>query len=92
MPKVIDVHWHHVPQAFADRVISGEVPVAGKVVTNDDGMAVIKLDNGFDNRCQAFLTDPATILADMDAAGVDVVSGVPLRRRCRTSTSIPPLG
>jgi aminocarboxymuconate-semialdehyde decarboxylase len=74
MPKVVDVHWHHVPQAFADRVISGEVPVAGTVVTSDDGMATVLLDNGFRQPLPSFLTDPATILADMDAAGVDVVA------------------
>ena len=74
MAKIIDVHWHHVPQAFADAVISGTVPVAGQVVTNDEGKVIVKLDNGFNQPLPAFLTDPATILADMDAAGVDVVA------------------
>jgi aminocarboxymuconate-semialdehyde decarboxylase len=74
MSKVIDVHWHHVPQTFADLVISGKVPVAGKVVTKADGSAVIHFDNGFHQPLPSFLTDPATILADMDAAGVDVVA------------------
>ena len=75
MTKIIDVHWHHVPQVFADAVISGKVPVAGQVVTNDEGKVIVKLDNGFKQPLSPYLTDPATILADMDAAGVDVVAG-----------------
>ena len=47
MPKVIDVHWHHIPKAFADAVVSGRVPVAGRVVTSEDGMSTVLLDNGF---------------------------------------------
>src|ERR1044072_70112 len=74
MTKIIDVHWHHVPKAFADAVTSGKVPVAGKVVTNDEGKVIVKLDNGFKQPLPGFLTDPATILADMDAAGVEVVA------------------
>ena len=72
MTKIIDVHWHHVPQAFADAVVSGAVPIAGQVVTKDDGSALVKLDNGFKQPLPAFLTDPSTILADLDKAGVDV--------------------
>ena len=72
MVKTIDVHWHHVPKAFADAVVSGDVPIAGKVVTKDDGSALIKMDNGFKQPLPPFLTDPATIIADLDAAGVDV--------------------
>jgi aminocarboxymuconate-semialdehyde decarboxylase len=74
MPKVVDVHWHHIPKAFADAVVSGRVPVAGRVVTGDDGASTVLLDNGFKQTLPASLTDPATILADMDAAGVDVVA------------------
>ena len=72
MTKTIDVHWHHVPKAFADAVVSGAVPIAGQVVTKDDGSALIKMDNGFKQPLPPFLTDPATIIADLDAAGVDV--------------------
>ena len=72
MTKTIDVHWHHVPKAFADAVVSGDVPVAGQVVTKDDGRALVKLDNGFKQPLPGFLTDPATIVADLDAAGIDV--------------------
>jgi aminocarboxymuconate-semialdehyde decarboxylase len=72
MTKTIDVHWHHVPKAFADAVVSGDVPVAGQVVTKDDGTALVKLDNGFKQPLPGFLTDPATIVADLDAAGIDV--------------------
>ena len=71
MTKIIDVHWHHVPKAFADAVVSGAVPIAGQVVTKDDGSALIKMDNGFKQPLPPFLTDPATIVADLDAAGVD---------------------
>ncbi|GFG50493.1 hypothetical protein CQY20_23690 [Mycolicibacterium agri] len=74
MQKVIDVHWHHVPKAFADAVVSGQVPVAGRVDTNDDGVPTVWLDNGFRQTLPDSLTDPTTILADMDAAGVDVVA------------------
>ena len=72
MTTTIDVHWHHVPRAFAELVISGEVPIAGQVVTKDDGSALVKLDNGFKQPLPPFLTDPDTIIADLDAAGVDV--------------------
>ena len=72
MTTTIDVHWHHVPKAFADAVVSGDVPIAGQVVTKDDGGALIKLDNGFKQPLPPFLTDPDTIIADLDAAGVDV--------------------
>ena len=71
MTKIIDVHWHHVPKAFADAVVSGEVPVAGQVVTKDDGSALVKLDNGFKQPLPPFLTDPDTIIADLDKAGID---------------------
>jgi len=71
MTKSIDVHWHHVPKAFADAVVSGAVPIAGQVVTKDDGSALVKLDNGFKQPLPGFLTDPATIVADLDAAGLD---------------------
>lgn len=71
MTKSIDVHWHHVPKAFADAVVSGAVPIAGQVVTKEDGSALVKLDNGFKQPLPGFLTDPATIVADLDAAGLD---------------------
>lgn len=74
MTKVIDVHWHHVPKAFADAVVAGEVEVAGQVVTKDDGTSLVKLDNGFKQPLPPFLTDPGTIVADLDAAGVDVAA------------------
>lgn len=74
MTKSIDVHWHHVPKAFADAVVSGAVPIAGQVVTKEDGSALVKLDNGFKQPLPGFLTDPATIVADLDAAGVDVAA------------------
>jgi aminocarboxymuconate-semialdehyde decarboxylase len=74
MAKIIDVHWHHVPKAFADAVVSGRVPVAGRVVTNDAGTAVVKLDNGFTQPLPDWLTDPETIVADLDAAGVDIAA------------------
>ena len=48
--------------------------MAGRVVTNGDGMSTVLLDNGFKQTLPASLTDPATILADMNAAGVDVVA------------------
>ena len=72
MTTTIDVHWHHVPQAVADAIVSGDVPIAGQVVTKDDGTPLLKLDNGFKQPLPPFLTDPATIIADLDAAGVDV--------------------
>lgn len=72
MPTTIDVHWHHVPKAFADRIISGDVPIAGQVATKHDGSALVKMDNGFKQPLPSFLTDPETIVADLDAAGVDV--------------------
>lgn len=72
MTTTIDVHWHHVPKAFADAVVDGTVPIAGQVVTKDDGSALIKMDNGFKQPLPPFLTDPDTIIADLDAAGVDV--------------------
>src|SRR5690606_11454407 len=74
MVRTVDVHWHHVPQAFADAVVSGEARIAGKVVKRDDGTAVVLLDNGFKQPLPPFLTDPATIVADLDAAGVDVAA------------------
>lgn len=74
MPKVIDVHWHHIPKTFADAVVAGTVPVAGRVVTGGDGLSTVLLDNGFKQTLPAYLTDPATILADMDAAGVDIAA------------------
>jgi aminocarboxymuconate-semialdehyde decarboxylase len=72
MTTTIDVHWHHVPKAFADSIVSGELQIAGQVVTKDDGSALVKMDNGFKQPLPAFLTDPETIIADLDAAGVDV--------------------
>ena len=86
--KIIDVHWHHVPQAFADAIVSGKVRIAGKVVTKDDGTALVKLDNGFKQPLPGFLTDPATVLADLDDAGVDVAQRRS-RHRFRTWTAIP---
>jgi aminocarboxymuconate-semialdehyde decarboxylase len=74
MTKIVDVHWHHVPQAFADAVVSGRVPIAGQVVTKEDGSALVKLDNGFKQPLPKSLTDPATVIADLDAAGVDVAA------------------
>jgi aminocarboxymuconate-semialdehyde decarboxylase len=74
MTRIIDVHWHHVPQAFADAVVSGKVPIAGRVVKRENGSALIELDNGFKQPLPPFLTDPATIVADLDAAGVDVAA------------------
>jgi aminocarboxymuconate-semialdehyde decarboxylase len=74
MTRIIDVHWHHVPQAFADAVVSGTVPIAGRVVKRENGSALIELDNGFKQPLPPFLTDPATIVADLDAAGVDVAA------------------
>src|ERR1700754_3154726 len=74
MSKVIDVHWHHIPKAFAEAVVAGNVPVAGRVVTDDEGLSTVLLDSGFKQTLPASLTDPATILADMDSAGVDVVA------------------
>ena len=68
----IDVHWHHVPKAFADGVVDGTIPITGQVVTKDDGSALIKMDNGFKQPLPPFLTDPDTIIADLDAAGVQV--------------------
>ena len=58
MTTIIDVHWHHVPKAFADQIVSGEVPIAGQVVTKDDGSALVKMDNGFKQPLPPFLTDP----------------------------------
>jgi aminocarboxymuconate-semialdehyde decarboxylase len=72
MTTTIDVHWHHVPKAFADSIVSGELPIAGQVVTKDDGSALVKMDNGFKQPLPSFLTDPETIITDLDAAGVDV--------------------
>lgn len=74
MTRIIDVHWHHVPQAFAQAVVDGSVRIAGQVATKDDGTALVKLDNGFKQPLPAFLTDPATVVADLDAAGVDVAT------------------
>ena len=74
MTTIIDVHWHHVPKTFADAIVDGSVPVAGQVVKKDDGTALVKLDNGFKQPLPNFLTDPATIIADLDAAGVDVAA------------------
>jgi len=74
MTKIIDVHWHHVPRAVADGIKDGSIPVAGQVVTNDEGKTIVKLDNGFKQPLPPFLVDPATIVADLDAAGVDVAA------------------
>lgn len=74
MTRIVDVHWHHVPQAFADAVVSGKVPIAGQVVTREDGTPLVKLDNGFKQLLPTSLTDPSTVLADLDAAGVDVAA------------------
>jgi aminocarboxymuconate-semialdehyde decarboxylase len=74
MTKVIDVHWHHVPKVVADAITSGKLPVAGQVVTKDDGTPLVKLDNGFKQPLPDFLTDPRTIIADLDGAGVDVAA------------------
>src|SRR5918992_2296413 len=74
MTKIVDVHWHHVPKAFADAIVSGKVPIAGQVGTGKDGTPLIKLDNGFKQSLPESLTDPATIVADLDAAGVDVAA------------------
>jgi aminocarboxymuconate-semialdehyde decarboxylase len=74
MGKVIDVHWHHVPKVVADAIVSGKLPIAGKVVTKDDGTPLIKLDNGFKQDLPDYLVDPATIIKDLDAAGVDVAA------------------
>ena len=71
MTTIIDVHWHHVPTAFADAVIAGDVPIAGRVVQDGGGRAVVKLDNGFSQPLPPFLTDPATVIADLDEAGVE---------------------
>jgi aminocarboxymuconate-semialdehyde decarboxylase len=74
MTKIVDVHWHHVPKAFADAIVAGKVPIAGQVGTGKDGIPLIKLDNGFKQPLPESLTDPATIVADLDAAGVDVAA------------------
>ena len=88
MTKTIDVHWHHVPKAFADADRIGRGSDRRAVVTKDDGTALVKMDNGFKQPLPPFLTDPATIIADLDAAGVDVACRRS-RHRCRTWTAIP---
>jgi aminocarboxymuconate-semialdehyde decarboxylase len=41
-------------------------------VTKDDGSTLVKMDNGFKQPLPPFLTDPGTIIADLDKAGVDI--------------------
>jgi aminocarboxymuconate-semialdehyde decarboxylase len=69
----IDVHWHHVPAAFADAVVSGRCRVAGTVDTSGPD-PVVTVGNGFKLRLTQRLTDPAAAIAAMDAAGLDAVA------------------
>jgi aminocarboxymuconate-semialdehyde decarboxylase len=74
MGKVVDVHWHHVPKAVADAIVSGKLRIAGQVVNKEDGTPLVKLENGFKQDLPDYLTDPATIVKDLDAAGIDVAA------------------
>lgn len=67
----IDVHWHLVPQAAADGIVAGTVPVAGEVDTSGD-VPVVAAPYGFRLRLQERLIDPVHHLGAMDEAGVDI--------------------
>lgn len=70
--RVVDVHWHHVPTAFAQAVLQGRVPVAGRVRTDPPRGPRVELHNGFVQPLNPELTDDARIEGDLRAAGVDV--------------------
>jgi aminocarboxymuconate-semialdehyde decarboxylase len=76
----IDVHWHMVPQAVADGIAAGRVPVSGDVDTSGDVPAV-KAPYGFRIRLQERLTDTQSALDALDEAGLDIA----------TPTLAPPL-
>jgi len=69
---VVDVHWHHVPAAFAEAVLRGEVPVAGRVSTDPPRGPRVELEDGFVQGLGPELTDDGRIAVDLDAAGIDV--------------------
>ena len=69
----IDVHWHHVPPAFAEAVLSGALPING-TVERDGDKATLVLASGFKQGLFPKLTDPAAAIAHMDEVGLDVVA------------------
>jgi aminocarboxymuconate-semialdehyde decarboxylase len=74
MTKNVDVHWHHVPKTVSDAIVSGDLAIAGKVVQKEDGPPLVLLDNGFKQPLPGSLIEEATILEDLDAAGIDVAA------------------
>jgi aminocarboxymuconate-semialdehyde decarboxylase len=76
----IDVHWHLVPQAVADGIVAGRVPVAGTVDTSGE-IPVVEAPYGFRLRLQERLLDTKHHLAALDDAGLDIC----------TPTLAPPL-
>jgi aminocarboxymuconate-semialdehyde decarboxylase len=67
----IDVHWHHVPQAVADGILDGRVPVSGTIDRSGD-VPAITMPYGFRLRLQERLLDTRHALAALDDAGLDL--------------------
>lgn len=69
----IDVHWHLIPPAFVDAILSGACPVDGDIEHQGDEITIV-LNNGFRQPLFDRLTDPAIAVSHMDAVGLDVVT------------------
>lgn len=69
----IDVHWHHVPAAFVEQVLSGRCPIAGSIESNPSGPTLV-LEGGFRQDLPPALVDPDLAVASMDAAGIDAAA------------------
>lgn len=69
----IDVHWHHVPAAFVDAILSGRCPLVG-AIDYDDGIPAVTFRHGFRLRLTDRLTQVEPALAALDEAGLDIAT------------------
>jgi aminocarboxymuconate-semialdehyde decarboxylase len=67
----VDVHWHHLPEAIAEGILGGRVPVGG-TFDRSGAVPTLTVPQGFTFRFAERTRDVGAALAAMDAAGLDV--------------------